>query len=215
MAGLIGRYGNAGRSVLDLGCGTGGHAVELMMRGFDVQGFERSADMAEIARERGVNCEVGDISGLKIPGKFDVVVSLFHVVSYLTDDEAVTNCFRLTYDHLEQGGLFIFDVWYTPAVLAQRPERREKTIHADGMEVKQVANPELDPGRNLVTVRYDFSMHSRETANAETWEEAHPMRHFNTEEIELFAHHTGFQLLQAEEILTGTPLQIKPGGGVI
>jgi SAM-dependent methyltransferase len=205
VAGLIGRYGDTGRSVLDLGCGTGRHAVELIKRGFEVKGIERSSEMAAIARENGVECEVGDISQVKLENRFDVVVSLFHVMSYLAEDEALANCFRLSYEHLEPGGLFIFDAWYSAAVLAQKPERREKTVSSGEMEIRRVAEPELDPERNIVTVHYDFSARSRETAYAETWKEAHPMRHFGLPEIQILAQNTGFQLLKAEEFLTGAP----------
>jgi SAM-dependent methyltransferase len=215
VASLIGRYGNTGRSVLDLGCGIGMQAVELIKRGFRARGIERSSNMADIARDNALDCEVGGISQVKLENRFDVVVSLFHVMIYLTEAEAPETCFRLSYANLEPGGLFIFDAWYGPAVLTQKPERREKTVRTDGVEITRVANPELDPGRNLVTVRYDFSVHSRETANAETWKEAHPMRHFSLPEIEILAQNTGFQLLKAEKFLTGAPLQIIPEGFVI
>lgn len=205
VVGLIREQGIQGRAVLDLGCGTGGHAVELEKRGFKVKGIERSSDMAAIARERGIDCEVGDISQVKLDQKFDVVVSLFHVMSYLTENEAIESCFRLSYDHLEQGGLFIFDAWYGPAVLSQKPERREKTVCIDGTEIKRVADPDLDPERNVVTVHYDFSVGSRGAADAQTWKETHPMRYFTAPEIENLAHHTGFQLLKAEEFVTGAP----------
>jgi SAM-dependent methyltransferase len=205
VAGLIRRYGNAGRTVLDLGCGTGGHAVELIKGGFEVKGIERSSDMAEIARDNGVDCEVGDISQVKLENRFDVVVSLFHVMSYLTEDEALANCFRLSNEHLNPGGLFVFDAWYGPAVLAQKPERREKTVRSQEFELTRVAEPEMDPERNVVTVHYDFFLRSRATVYAETWQEAHPMRHFSLPEIEILAQNTGFQLLKAEEFLTGAP----------
>src|SRR6266581_5500689 len=41
------------RRVLDLGCGTGGHAVVLAARGYEVVGIDRSAEMLERARARG------------------------------------------------------------------------------------------------------------------------------------------------------------------
>ena len=39
--------------ILDLGCGTGSHALVLAERGLDVVGVDRSADMTEIARRKG------------------------------------------------------------------------------------------------------------------------------------------------------------------
>jgi SAM-dependent methyltransferase len=39
-------------TILDLGCGTGNHAIPLAQRGYEVVGVDRSADMLEIAREK-------------------------------------------------------------------------------------------------------------------------------------------------------------------
>ena len=41
------------RRILDLGCGTGSHALELAQRGLDVVGVDRSAEMTAIARREG------------------------------------------------------------------------------------------------------------------------------------------------------------------
>ena len=52
---VIAQAGSAGielRSVLDLGCGAGGHALELARRGIEVVGVDVSAPMIERARER-------------------------------------------------------------------------------------------------------------------------------------------------------------------
>src|SRR5260370_41240685 len=40
------------KGVLDLGCGTGGHAVPLAERGYEVVGVDRSAEMLRHAVER-------------------------------------------------------------------------------------------------------------------------------------------------------------------
>lgn len=205
LAWLFQKFGAPGRSILDLGSGTGEHAVEFAKRGFEVRGIERSADMAGIARERGVDCEVGDIRSTSLGRQFDAVVSLFHVMSYLTENEDLERCFQLSYNHLKPGGLFIFDAWYSDAVRHQKPERREKTVHSDGIEVRRVAEPEQDETRNTVTVHYDFSIRLQLAESAVTWKEVHPMRHFSIQEIETLSHHTGFQLLKAEEFVTGAP----------
>lgn len=203
---IIRSYGRPGStSILDLGSGTGAHAAELAKGGYTVRGIERSPDMAAIAMERGVDTVVGDICHTTVPGPFDAVVSLFHVISYITEDEELASCFRHSYDHLSDGGLFMFDSWYTPAVRAQQPEKRERSVRSEGFSISRVAHPELHPGRNIVDVHYEFTVQSEDTGLVDQWHECHPMRHFTTSEIETLAHRSGFQLLKAEEFLTGAP----------
>ncbi len=47
-----------GSSILDMGCGTGRHAIELTKRGFDVVGVDRSAKMLEVATRNALRAEV-------------------------------------------------------------------------------------------------------------------------------------------------------------
>src|SRR5438552_12483490 len=50
---IVARYGvGPTRKVLDLGCGTGTHAVRLAKHGYDVVGVDRSSGMVRIAKEK-------------------------------------------------------------------------------------------------------------------------------------------------------------------
>ncbi len=202
---LIRQYGAGGTTLLELGCGAGGHAVEFKKEGFEVLGIERSAEMAALAVENGVECVVGDISEVGLNRQFDGVVSLFHVMSYLTEDEDLVRCFRLSNEHLVDGGVFIFDAWYSPAVSSQKPERREKVVYSEGLELKRLADPVMYADRNVVDVNYHFSISSPTGDVEESWLETHPMRHFSISDVETLANMTGFQLVKAEEFLTGAP----------
>jgi SAM-dependent methyltransferase len=59
---VIGGLFRAGDRILDLGCGTGDDALHLMSRGVEVVGVDASARMVEIARSRGVDARVQDVS---------------------------------------------------------------------------------------------------------------------------------------------------------
>jgi SAM-dependent methyltransferase len=71
---------------------------------------------------------VADITNFSVNNKFDVAVSLFHVISYLTNNNQLVECFNTVNNHLNEKGIFIFDVWYTPAVYMQKPETRVKEL---------------------------------------------------------------------------------------
>ncbi|MDI6891226.1 MAG: class I SAM-dependent methyltransferase [Thermodesulfovibrionales bacterium] len=122
------------KTILDLGCGTGGHALILAKRGYKVTGIDRSSSMLEIARKKaewaGLVIEFieGDITGVSLNRKFDAVISMFAVMSYQTTNDAIAKVCKLAKESLVPGGLFIFDCWHGFAVLSDRPTPRIKEI---------------------------------------------------------------------------------------
>jgi SAM-dependent methyltransferase len=125
------KYGNSINNVLELGSGTGNHANYFTSKNYNITGIERSQEMVLLSNEKkinGFNSINGDISNTFLDTKFDAVISLFHVISYLTENDSILNCFKITNKHLEVGGLFIFDAWYTPAVLTQQPSNKIKKL---------------------------------------------------------------------------------------
>lgn len=204
IAGLLERYGASGLELLEFGSGTGRHGRLLAERGYRVTGIERSAEMVAQARPApGFTCQQGDICTVQLGRTFDAVLSLFHVVSYQTANAAAQAVFARAAEHLQPGGLFLFDVWYSPAVAAQRPEVRIKRLAEDGVEITRLAEPALHPNDNRVDVHYTIFAHDTASGAMQTFTETHPMRHFSLPELDLFAAGAGFERLCAEAFLTG------------
>ena len=204
--GLLDRYGIAGRELLEFGSGTGKHARLLAISGYRVTGVERSAEMIEQALPfPGVSYQQGDIRTVRLGRTFDAVLSLFHVMSYQTTNADVEAVFARAAEHLGAGGLFVFDVWYSPAVHAQRPAVRVKRLSGDGVEITRLAEPELYPNDNRVDVHYTIFARDTTTGAVHTLTETHPMRHFSLPELDLLAVGAGFERLRAEAFLTGDP----------
>jgi SAM-dependent methyltransferase len=209
---LIQRYHPDTRSVLELGCGSGAHAEHLCQQGLKVTGIERSESMVNLAKEKkiaGFSPIVGDISSFSLEDRFDTAISLFHVISYLTKNTELLRCFEQTSKHLHPGGLFIFDIWYSPAVYFQKPETRVKKMENELANITRTAESEMDTTRNVVNVHFTIDVQHKKNNDHHTFTELHPMRHFSYPEIELIAGQTGFTILLAEEFLTGK----TPGTG--
>lgn len=72
----------AGGKILDIGCGTGRHSIELARRGYAVTGLDFSAEMlaraAEAAKSAGVQVEWirSDATKFSFPEKFDAAICL-------------------------------------------------------------------------------------------------------------------------------------------
>ncbi|MBU1107815.1 MAG: class I SAM-dependent methyltransferase [Candidatus Riflebacteria bacterium] len=83
----------AGDSVLDIGCGTGRHSIELARRGFKVTGVDISSGMLAVARKKAteagvqiefVECAAQDFVTEK---RYDAVLSLCEGALCLIDDD--------------------------------------------------------------------------------------------------------------------------------
>ncbi|MDP3996388.1 MAG: class I SAM-dependent methyltransferase [bacterium] len=190
-------------SVLEFGSGTGGHGLLLQKNGFQVFGLDKSEYMAAEAKKKGLECQVADISNFKLKGKYDAVVSLFHVISYLTDNKDLIATFFNAHKHLNNGGVFLFDVWYSPAVYKQKASHRVKRMKNKEIAVTRTATPKIDGNRNVINVEYKILVKDLITKKTNRLLENHPMRHFSIPEIGLLAKLTGFEMVKAEEFLTG------------
>jgi SAM-dependent methyltransferase len=178
-------------SILDLGCGTGGHAQLLARRGYRVTGVDRSDPMLEQARSKAADLHPapefvsGDIRTVDLNRTFDAVIAMFAVVGYMTTNEDLLAAFKTARRHLKPGGVFVFDAWSGLAVLAERPSDRYKIVDRDNERIIRFVHPELNILQQTVDVHYKV-LHLRGNQVAEEVDEVHTMRYLFPQEL---AHH--------------------------
>lgn len=98
----------AGKTVLDVGCGTG-QFLQMMgdFRAASVLGMDISQECIDQARERELNCVCGDF--LSLDGRYDVI-SMWHLIEHLRDPcQYIAHAYRL----LNPGGWLLIE---TPVV---------------------------------------------------------------------------------------------------
>jgi hypothetical protein len=120
---------------------------------------------------------------------------MFAVLGYQTTNDALFAALRSTRHHLDMHGLFVFDVWYGPAVLSQKPRDRVKIVTDGGDRVIRLACVSTRPGRNIVEVSLRV-LRLRGDRLVEETEEVHPMRYFFRPEMEFFLSQAGFDLVE-------------------
>ena len=98
--------------ILDLCCGTGQLAQELIERGYRVTGIDSSEEMLRLARKNAPAGEfiVADARSFNLAGVYHVVVSAFDSLNHIMTLEELTSVFRNVYAVLQEGGLFLFDL---------------------------------------------------------------------------------------------------------
>lgn len=202
------------KSVLDLGCGTGGHALPLARKGFRLTGVDLSAQMIELARDKAktaglgdqIRFETGDLRTFSAKETFDAVICLFAVLSYQTDNQGFLDSLVNMKRHLAPGGLLICDFWYGPSVLTHPPADRCKTIENNGRRLLRLTTPELRAAENVVEIRYQLlEIAGRELKSEAT--ELHRIRYFFKPELEFFFAQAGLAILECiPSFRSGQPL---------
>ena len=220
---LIERYHPGARSVLDLGCGTGRHALLLAESGYRMTGIDRSPEMLSAAHAQLASASPeraarfassgapptflqGDVRNVRTGQKFDVVVSLFHVMSYQTSNDDLKAALLTIKEHLLPGGVVIFDCWYGPAVLTERATARTRHLENEKIAVVRSASPVLHPNRNCVDVNYHVQITDKQSGAVQELRETHTMRYLFSPEVELLLSACGLELKDSTEFMTNKPL---------
>lgn len=210
---LLGRYGIVGGHLMDLGCGTGHHAAEFAAAGFSVSGVDMSADMLARADARRTTLpgkvaqrlrfQQGDARTVRTDELYDAVVALFHVASYQTTNADFMAMCHTAATHLPRSGLFLFDCWYGPAVLADPPDVRIKRASSEETAVIRIAEPSMRPHDNTVAVNYTILLTDWKTQSVEIVLETHVMRYMFKPEVELMLDLSGFEVLDSMKWMGG------------
>jgi SAM-dependent methyltransferase len=194
------------KTILDLGCGTGNHAILLARRGYGVTGVDFSEEMLTRAQEKAAALKLpsgclaptfvqGDVRSVDVGQPSDAVLMMFAVLGYQLTNDDVLSALRTVRRHLRPGGLFVCDVWYGPAVLAIRPSERVKVIPTADGKIIRVASGVLDTYRHLCEVRYRLWRLNDGRVVSET-EESHQMRYFFPQELTLLVGRSQLEMME-------------------
>ncbi|MCU0452819.1 MAG: methyltransferase domain-containing protein [Bacteroidetes bacterium] len=107
--------GDRSKRILDIGCGTGRHAIEMARRGYSVVGVDLSANMLAAARAKAESAGVratfleGDARTLTFRQEFDLAVMLCEGgFALMETDEMNYAILRSAANAVRNGGTFIF-----------------------------------------------------------------------------------------------------------
>ena len=200
---LLKTYNSGIRDIINFGCGTGKHDIELEKLGYCCRGIDLSPLMTDIAGKNAalhgssVQFETADIRNYKSEKKYDAVISLFHVMSYQNTNADILNTFRSAKKALKSNtkGCFLFDAWYGPGVLSDKPCVRVKEIEDEKNRLIRIARPVLHDKENIADIDYEVLIINKENHKVQTIHEVHRMRYFFRPELELLLNEAGFELM--------------------
>ena len=189
--------------VLELGCGTGTFALEMVHLGdYDYTATDRSPQMIHVAGAKArlhrapIRCQVADFTDFSVEDPVDVVLLLYDGLNYLLEEDDVRALLRCSYDALRPGGLFVFDQ-STPANSLNNEAFFEDRGGAEGFDY--VRTSRYDPDSRLHTTTFDIHVEGR------TFHERHVQRAYDLEEIRTLVAETRFDEVAAYDGFSTAP----------
>jgi predicted TPR repeat methyltransferase len=197
-------------SVLDLCCGTGLLADELLERGYRIVGVDASEAMLARARERlgrwfelhsvdrpRVELQRLTLPELSLDEVFDAAVSTFDGLNYLTSDELLLTLCAVA-RRLRTGGWLVFD------------------LHTDAMLAFTTANPvvegEADGNQFAITSVVDPAARTCETTieltrprDGDSFSERHRQYFHSNADVEAALDEAGFEIVAVGEEYSHEP----------
>ncbi len=151
--------------ILDLGMGTGSHLINLIKKGHKVDGVELSREMIDLAKQKVnskkilKNYKFYNEDILKFRGKknhYEVVLSLFHVVNYLKNFNALKTFFFNINNTINNSGVLLFDCWNDQIVKNKKLKNTKKTVLINNYRI--IRKGKVTKHNSKVQVSYTFEI---------------------------------------------------------
>jgi SAM-dependent methyltransferase len=182
-----------GGRVLDLCCGTGYTSAELIKRGFEVTGLDRSKGMLRYARRNapGARLILADARSFRLPPVYDSVIATFDSLNHIMTLDDLKKVFRHVHRALAPSGYFLFDMNMEKGFLQHWVEhfaiveREGVCVLRGGYDKKQRVG------------RYDITMFRREGKMWRRTETTLSEKCYTAKEIRGALQQAGFQEISA------------------
>ena len=198
---------NKTHTVLDLACGTGGHALILRKKGYGIIGVDVSDQMISVAKEKAaksgldIDFKVKPMQDFTSSKKFDAVVILFASIGYLTGREELIKLFRNVSTYLKNDGILIFDFWNGFAVSDHYSQKRMKIVTAHDLKVRRTSSTKIDLLRHNAYITFNCIV-LRTRKIIARFNEVHKVRFFFPQEMKEILTDSVLKLIKIHPFLT-------------
>ncbi len=140
-------------SLLDVGCGTGNHLVELA-RHLRVEGVDLDGRLLRFARAKVPKARFSeaDMCTLHLNRRFDAITCLFGSIAYVRTLERMAQTLERFAAHLRVGGLVVLQPWYRSA--ERCPSLQVRHIDLAHVKIARLSHTLVDGREALVKVNY-------------------------------------------------------------
>lgn len=184
--------------LLDVACGTGGHAFAFEELGYSIFGSDASEWMLERAREKArekgskITFDVEDIRRLAPTERgFDVAVCLFDSIGYVLTNDSLVAALRGLRERLDGSGLLALEFWHAAAILSSYEPVRVKRFGSEAETVVRISETSIN--HEMQSAHVTFTTFAPDGTGSYTCHrEEHTNRFFLVREMEGWLRVAGF-----------------------
>jgi len=190
---------NPPNKILDVGCGTGTHALELAKRGYKVFAFDIAKPMIEIAIKKDTKKQVHFSHGVITDYKgedFDAVICMFNTINYLPGFSDLVKFLKNVRSAMSKQGIFIFDTWNGLAVMKIRPSSKLRIFDTERGKIYRYVEPEFDILGQRTILRYHCLV-VKEKRVVDEFNSIHSIKFYMPEQIKNALDSSGFKILKS------------------
>ncbi len=192
------------KKLLDCACGTGNVSFELAKCEIEVTGVDIAPDMIAVAREKAANLlgktrfHCADLADFDLGEKFDSATCLYDSLNYILDPALLRASFERIHQHLNDGGVFVFDMnsdfALTSDLFTQSNLDPLKNLHYDWQAT-------YDAATKITSVAMRFERREVD-GGTRIFTETHRERAYELDEIHAMLRETGWDLLKTFDAYT-------------
>ena len=194
------KRGWQGKSILDIGCGTGNSLLPLLDKGYALTGLDASEEMLAIAKEKcpTVDFHLADFRSFELEERFDLIISVFDSLNNLLTQDDFFQCLEQMHKHLSDNGYVFFDANTTAGLRHLWEGNRMEGWVSD---IYYLWTHSFDEEKKLATVKAYCSDGKHE------FEEVHYEKPYDIEELKLLMDKADFKNVEVISEPFGTPAE--------
>ena len=185
--------------VLEVGTGTGRLFLNALKGGADIYGLDISESMldvllAKIDQEQHFRLSHQNIVDFSYDFKFDLILAPFRVIMHLPDKEDQIKAVDNVYDHLSNGGRFIFDTFVPDLrqlITGLKDQVDFEGEYIPGQKLKRTVSTRPDLMNQIINVSFKLDWEEGNEKKHDEWDV--PLRFFFRYELEHLVERSKFK----------------------
>jgi SAM-dependent methyltransferase len=201
---LLSQQGIRPKRILEACCGTGTLCEILSKEGYEMAGFDLSAEMIAEAKSKArklkldIQYTVADAAHFYLGEMFDAAFSFFDSLNYIIEPARLQSALHSIGQHLKPGGSFIFDL--NTAYAFEQKMFDQKNLRTNS-KLRYDWHGDFDKATRIIRVEMKF------WRDGEEFEEVHVQRAYAEEEVRAMLKNAGFEEVRAFNSYTLDPVR--------